>query len=99
MEKRCDGVHLHTLSDLFQFESSRSQMFFKLGALKNFANLTRKHLWWNLFLIKLEAALLKRDPTQVFSCEIGNIFKNTLIYRTPSVTASVNYNFLFKKGG
>ena len=25
------------------------------------------------------------SPTQVFSCEIFEIFKNTFIYRTPSV--------------
>ena len=33
--------------------SSRSQMFFKIGALKNFASFTRKHPCWSLFLIKL----------------------------------------------
>ena len=45
--------------------SSRSQMFFKIGILKNFSIITGKHLCWNLFLIKLQiwrsAALLKRD--------------------------------------
>ena len=30
------------------FRSSRSQMFFKIGVLKNFAIFTRKHLWWLL---------------------------------------------------
>ena len=35
--------------------SSRSQMFFKIGALKNFAIFTGKHLCWSLFLIKLQA--------------------------------------------
>ena len=30
-------------------------MFFKTGALKNFANFTGKHLCWSLFVIKLEA--------------------------------------------
>ena len=33
---------------------SRSQMFFKIGILKNFANFKRKHLCWSLFLIKLQ---------------------------------------------
>ena len=33
--------------------SSRSQMFFKIGVLKNFAIFARKHLWWILFLINL----------------------------------------------
>ena len=30
-------------------------MFFKIGALKNFAVFTGKHLCWNLFLMKLQA--------------------------------------------
>ena len=29
--------------------SSRSQIFFKIGVLKHFANFTRKHLCWSLF--------------------------------------------------
>ena len=33
----------------------RSQMFFKIGVLKNFAAFTGKHLCWSLFLIKLLA--------------------------------------------
>ena len=37
------------------FRNSRSQMFFKIGILKNFANFTAKHLCWSLFLIKLLA--------------------------------------------
>ena len=35
--------------------SSRSQMFFKIGVLKNFAMFTGKHLCWSLFLIKMQA--------------------------------------------
>ena len=34
---------------------SRSQMFFKVGVLRNLAIFTRKHLYWSLFLIKLQA--------------------------------------------
>ena len=34
--------------------SSRSQMFFKIGVLKNFANFTGKHLCWSLFFKKLQ---------------------------------------------
>ena len=30
-------------------------MFFKIVALKNFSNFTRKHYWWSLFLTKLQA--------------------------------------------
>ena len=51
--------------------SNRSQMFFKIGALKNFTNFTGKHPCWSLFLTKLQAlwpaTLLKRDSnTSVF---------------------------------
>ena len=35
--------------------SSLSQMFFKIGVLKYFANFTRKHLCWSLFRIKMQA--------------------------------------------
>ena len=37
----------------------RSQMFLKIDVLRNFASFTRKHLCWSLFLIKLQAKLLK----------------------------------------
>ena len=40
------------------------EMFFKRVALKNLKNLTGKHLYW------------KETPTQVFSCEICEMFKN-----------------------
>ena len=35
------------------FRSSRSQMFYKIGVLKNFAKFTGKHLCWSHFLMKL----------------------------------------------
>ena len=45
--------------------SSRSQMFFKIDVLKNFADFTGNYLFWSLFSIKLQvfrpATLLKRD--------------------------------------
>ena len=37
-----------------RFRSSCSQMFFKIGVLKNFANFTGRHLYWSPFLIKLQ---------------------------------------------
>ena len=47
------------------------------------------------------ATLLKKTPTQVFSCEVCKIFKNTFSYRTPLVTASatpvVASEFFLKK--
>ena len=48
--------------------SSRSQMFFKIGVLKNFVIFTAKYLCWDLFSIKLQACraatLLKRDSNR-----------------------------------
>ena len=42
--------------------SSRSQVFFKIGTLKNFAILTGKHLCWSVFFNKVAvfATLLKK---------------------------------------
>ena len=45
-------------------------------------SLFKKLAGWRL------ATSLKKTPTQVFSCEVGEIFKNTFSYRTPQVTAS-----------
>ena len=45
-------------------------------------SLFKKLAGWRL------ATSLKKTPTQVFSCEVGEIFKNTFSYRTPPVTAS-----------
>ena len=54
--------------------SSRSQMFFKIGVLRNFAMFTGKHLCWSLFLIKLQAwrpaSLFERDSNTGFSEEL-----------------------------
>ena len=47
--------------------SSRSQMFFKIGVLTNFANFTGKHPCLNLFLIKLQSSGLQ---TQINSDKV-----------------------------
>ena len=56
------------------------EMSAKQGVLKNFANIVGKNLGWSLFLVKLEfwrpVTLLRKTPTQVFSCEIYELFKN-----------------------
>ena len=62
----------------WQYRSSRSQNFFKIGVLKNFALFARKHLCWSLFLIKLQffkhATLLKRGSnTGVFPWILRNL--------------------------
>ena len=68
-------------------------MFFKIGFLINFANFTGKQLCWCLFLIKLQTFrfLLKRDSTQVFSCQICE-FANFL--RTPFFTEHLQWLLL-----
>ena len=66
---------------LFIFRSSRSQMFFKKGILKNLAIFTGKHLCWSL-------PLIKKTPSQVFPREYCEIFKNSFFYKTPLVGAS-----------
>ena len=37
----------------FEYRSSRSEIFFKIGALKNFAIFTGKHLRWSLLFNKV----------------------------------------------
>ena len=72
--------------------SSRSQMFFKTGVLKNFGIFTGKHLCWSLFLIKLlawsPATVLKRESTQVFSWEYYEVFKNSFFLQNTSCGCS-----------
>ena len=52
------------------------------------------------FLIKLQAEVCnfikKETLAQVFSCEICQIFRNTLFYRTPPVVASEKLKAKFK---
>ena len=59
------GLFRCSLRNLSLLKSSPSRGFFKIGVLKNFADLTRKNLCWSLFLIELEACriatLLKRE--------------------------------------
>ena len=66
--------------------SSLSQMFFKIGVFKNFSNFIGKYQCW--IISWTPATLSKRDSNTMFSCKIFKIFKNTLFYRTPLVTAS-----------
>ena len=71
-------------------KSSRSQMFFRIGVFKIFADFTGKRLWWILFLVNY--TLLKRDSNTSFSCEIC---KNTYFYRTSTVAASTGHLRVF----
>ena len=73
---------------------SLSQMFFKIGSLKNFPIFTGKHLRWGLFLIKMQAfrpaTFLRRDVNTGVSCGYCEIFKNSIFYRTSPVVTSDN---------
>ena len=90
-------MYIHyNMTDLYHFwsgayRSSWSQKFFKIGVLKNFTIFQGKHLCWSFFLIKLQTwtTLLKETPTQVFSCEYCEIFRNSFFHRTPPVAASL----------
>ena len=42
-------AHNKTVENYMIFRSSRLQVFFKIGIVKNFAIFTRKHLCWSLF--------------------------------------------------
>ena len=68
------------LPNYYTLRSIRLQMFFKIGALKKFANFTRKHLSSSLFLIELQLQLYQKEiPADGFFCEICEIFKNTFL--------------------
>ena len=70
-----------------QLRSSHSQMFFKIGVLKNVANFTGKHQCWSFFLIKL----FQRLQHRCFPVKFATFLKNTIFYRTPMVAASGNF--------
>ena len=78
--------------NLFCSRSSRSQVFIKIGILRNFGKFTGKHLWCNLFLIKLQAFIPptyeKETPTQVLFCEYCKIFQNSCFYGTLPLAVS-----------
>ena len=57
---------------------SRSQMFFKIGVLKNFANFTGKNLCWSLFLIK-------GHLHRCFSVKFLKFLRTTFLQNTASV--------------
>ena len=70
--------------NILKYRNSRSQMFFKIGALKNFAIFKGKHLRWSLFFKNVAglspAILLKKRLSH--SCFLANIerFLRTAFY-------------------
>ena len=66
---------------------SRSQMFFKIAVLKNFAISTGKHLGRVSFLIELKNFIENRLQHKCFSVNIVKFLGTALFYRTPLVVA------------
>ena len=74
-------------------ESSPSQTFFQKDVFKNFCKFHRKNPVLESLFIKIlgqTCNFIKETLTQVFSCEICEIFKNTFFQRTPPVAAFDN---------
>ena len=69
------GSYLDLTSTFSQNRSSLSQMFFKIGVLRNFANFTVKQPAL-VSLFNKVAGRTKKAPTQVFPCEIWELFKD-----------------------
>ena len=78
--------------------SSHLQKIFKTDVLKNFAKLTEKHLLRSLFLISLKTTVFffqNETPTQVFSSEFRETFKNTIFTEHLRTTVSVLMEHIF----
>ena len=69
-----------------KFRSSRLQMFFKIGVLKNFTNFTEKHLCWSSYLIKIDS------KTGVFFSQ-KSIFFNTEKHCAKNVQSETENKF------
>ena len=78
----------------FKLQKQSSSVFYKKGALRNFAKFTGKHLCWNIFLNKIPdlrpVTLLIKIPTQVFFYKFYEIFKKTFFTKHLGATASKN---------
>ena len=70
------------MSRILESRSNRSEVFCKIGALRNFVKFTGKHICQSLFFDK------KGILAQVLCCEFCQFSKNTFAYRTPTVAAS-----------
>ena len=77
------------------FRSSHQRCFIKKAVLKNFATFTWKHMCWSLCLIKLQT-FRPVTPTQVFSCDYCEIFKNSYFEEHLRTAASVYSEDLLK---
>ena len=65
---------------------ARSEVFCKIGALRNLAKFKGKHLCQSLFLNKF---IKKETLAKVFSCEFCEISGSAFLHRVPLVAASL----------
>ena len=82
MQENSDILTTINFSGLIKDKISRPELFYKIGALKNFAKFSGKHLWQSLFFNKVAETcnFIKKDTlAQVFSCKFWEIFKNTFL--------------------
>ena len=91
--------------------SSRSQIFFKIGILKNFALITGKHLWWSLFSIKLQVWIIKSSfnslvwlvlileiiPKAIWNCIIVNPLIRKHVRHLNEDIICYNFSFFIEK--
>ena len=79
-------------------KSNHSQMFFKIGALKNFAIFTGKCLCWSLFLIKLQAYnfIKRRFQHMSFPMNIAKFLRNFYIkhFRSLLLVRAINKPYI-----
>ena len=82
----------------------RSQMFFKIDVLKNFANFTGKHLCWSLFLIQLQAwrvatLFKKRLQHSCFPVKFAKFFRTPFFNKPfPVVPCELHAMSVFGEG-
>ena len=73
------------------FRSISPEVFYKKGALRNFAKFIGEHLYQILFFNKVAGWTKKEEKkealAQVFSCDFGKNSKKIFSYRTPPVAA------------
>ena len=89
----CKGVKISVMGVISttSIKSRRSQMFFKIGVLKNFAIFTGKDMCKSLFLIKLKACnFIKKRLQQVFCRTFLNLFLRTPILKSISIRCFCN---------
>ena len=87
------------VQSITDFKKQPLEVFYKKAFVKNLAIFTtRKHLWWSLFLIKLQTlrpvALLK---IRVQHCEYCKIFKNIYFEDHLETAASASWSIFYKE--